>query len=63
MYFLKLEEGKVIANTDLGDLELLPMQLVEPNKVGEYINVLEMANKSFLYGNVTQTENKHQATF
>ena len=25
MYFLKLEEGKVIANTDLGDLELLPM--------------------------------------
>ena len=45
IYFLKLVEGKVIANLDLG----AAIERIDIAKVNHCINVLEMANKSFLY--------------
>ena len=51
MHFLKLVEGKVTVNTDLGDLHTLPMMYIDRRKGNtEVIHVLEMMNKSFLYG-------------
>ena len=46
IYFLKLEEGRVIANTDLES----PIQKIVTNKVKFVITILEMANKQFFYG-------------
>ena len=48
IYFLKLLEGKVIANTDLG----AAIQKIDTKKVNFCISNLEMANNSFLYGSV-----------
>ena len=41
IYFLQLEEGRVIANTDIES----PIQKIDKTKVGDSIAVLEMANK------------------
>ena len=50
MYFLKLDQGKVVANPELTDLLTLPLQVTI--NAGHEINVLELVNKSFLYGSV-----------
>jgi hypothetical protein len=53
----------VIANTDLEDLAHFYMLMINPTKVGEYINILERVKKSFLYGNVMKNDGKFQETF
>jgi hypothetical protein len=53
----------VIANTDLEDLAHFYMLMIDPKKVGAYINILERVKKSFLYGNVQKDGTKFQETF
>jgi hypothetical protein len=45
---LKLEKGKVFANKDFG----AAVEEIDTFRVSQFVNVLEIANKSFLYGYV-----------
>ena len=59
IFFLKLAEGKLIANKDLGASVLK----IDLNKFDLSLNVLEIANKQFLYAKVQVKVGVHCATF
>ena len=59
IFFLKLAEGKLIANKDLGS----SLKKIDPNRFNFSLNVLEIANKQFLYAKGQVKVGVHCATF
>ena len=59
IFYLKLEEGKLIPSKDLG----ASVQKIDLNKLKVSISVLEIANKQFLYGYEQPGGGVHNANF
>ena len=59
IFFLKLADGKILANKDLG----ASVQKIDPTKFDFGLNVLEIANKQFLYAKGQIKSGVHSANF